>query len=110
MTINEAIRDGITAITQEPWKSHNPYCRMELPQGTPRGIWAKIVDPCGNVACGDGPEDGISVLLVANRNGLVVHPTADPYIDEWEKWERPSDYEEMVSRMLKERKELNHGK
>lgn len=107
MTIHEAMDRGITAVTQEPWKSGNKYCRMELPpllavpsEAAARGVkgyglWGKLIDPCGNLALGQDSEKPIDVLLIA---GDFRQPAANPTKDEWEEWMEPADYSRLGKR------------
>ena len=85
----EAMNQGIAAVTQEPWKSNNRYCRLELPQGKFRGVVARLVDPCSNLALGNDPEKPIGVILLKGVNEPF---NADPDEDAWEPWTRPDDY------------------
>jgi hypothetical protein len=91
MTIQEAMDKGITAVMQEPWKSHNKYCRVELPvfPGRPHGVWGRIIDPCGNLALGKDAESPIDMLLMKMPGNPM---SIDPNADEWEEWIEPTDY------------------
>lgn len=100
MTIREAMKMGITAVTREAWKSHNKYCRLELPvfpnlPGRPSGVWGRLIDPCGNLAMGEPSEKGIPTILLAGINEPF---NADPDEDAWEAWVEPPDYSRLGKR------------
>lgn len=95
------IREAITAVTREPWKSHNKYCRLELPVfpagfaghsgPVPPGVWGRLIDPCGNLALHEDSEKGIPIILMAGVN--------DPDEDGvWEAWIEPEDYSRLGKR------------
>lgn len=100
MTIREAMKMGITAVTREPWKSHNKYCRLELPvfpnlPGRPSGAWGRVIDPCSNLALEEPSERGIPTILLAGVNEPF---NADPDEDAWEAWVEPADYARLGKR------------
>ena len=90
VTIAEAIEKGIRRVRMDPW---NKYCYMLLPEfGKPQGVWAHIIDPCGNVALGWDVQRSIDVLLIAGKTDRIF--CCDPAVTACEPWIEPPDFRE----------------
>lgn len=89
MTINEAAKKRISVLWNRDW---NEYAHMtiDLIGENHHGPWCHIVDPCGNLACGNQAEATIDLLLMTAAG-------IDPNKDEWEEWKRPDDYDRFLT-------------
>jgi hypothetical protein len=85
MTLHEAIDKKIARVRTEPW---NEYSHVLLPDF--HGPWAKLVDPCSNLALGKAADHVDSIIMVAVPDRISF----DPNEDIWDEWVPPADYVE----------------